>query len=253
MGATGVQGPEGDTGAKGDTGAGGATGGQGLNGATGAQGPVGPEGPTGSTGPQGATGQQGTAGATGLEGPAGKDGSNAELPYTDYGLVTALPESPSVGDRCIFKASESVFWQLIYDGQTSYPWKKIGGPPTVQYEPTARSTASTSYQTAGAPSLVTPLSGDYDVAAGAERVSMPTNANSIGRVGLHYNGSLRFEALGRGNEYSAYPAYAHRRLTDLAKGATLQSRYRAELNTAEFVTLFVQIDPVRVGDGPPAP
>ncbi len=177
----------------------------------------------------------------------GKDGTNAELPYTDYGLVTSLPASPSVGDRCIFKANESVFWLLVYDGQGSYPWKKVGGPPIVQYEPTARSTTSTSYQTTGAPYVTTPLAGDYDVAAGAERISMPTNVNSIGRVGLHYNGLLIFEALGRGNEYSAYPAYAHRRLTGLAKGATLQSRYRAELEKAEFVTLFVQIDPVRVG------
>jgi Collagen triple helix repeat (20 copies) len=251
QGTAGPQGSQGPQGAKGDAGTVGPQGPQGLQGlkgATGAQGPVGPQGPTGPVGPRGATGQQG---ATGPEGPAGENGSNAELPYADYGLVTALPESPSIGDRCVFKASESVFWQLIYDGQSSYPWKKIGGPPIVQYEPTARTTASTSYQTAGAPSVVTPLSGDYDVAAGAERISMPTNVNSIGRVGLHYNGSLRFEALGRGNEYSAYPAYAHRRLTDLVKGATLQSRYRAELNTAEFVTLFVQIDPVRVGDGPP--
>ena len=177
----------------------------------------------------------------------GNDGTDAQLPYTDYGLVSTLPASPTVGDRCIFKASESVFWQLVYDGQGSYPWKKIGGPPLVQYEPTARSTTSTSFQTAGAPSVVTPLAGDYDVAAGAERISMPTNEDSIGRVGLHYNGSLIFEALGRGDEFSAYPAYAHRRLTGLANGATLQSRYRAELNTAEFVTLFVQLDPVRVG------
>jgi hypothetical protein len=189
----------------------------------------------------------GATGATGPEGPAGENGTNAELPYTDFGLVTSLPSSPSVGDRCIFKASESVFWQLIYDGQTGYPWKKIGGPPVVTYELTARTTASTSFQTAGAPSLVTPLSGEYDVAAGAERISMPTPSNSIGRVGLHYNGSLQFEALGRGSEYSAYPAYAHRRMSGLVKGSTLQSRYRAELNTAEFVTLFVQMDPIRVG------
>jgi len=258
-GDTGAQGPKGDTGAqglKGDTGA------QGAEGATGPQGPVGPEGATGAQGPkgatgaqgpEGATGPQGTKGATGSEGPAGKDGSNAELPYTDYGLVTSLPGSPSVGDRCIFKASESAFWQLIYDGQSSYPWKKIGGPPVVTYEFTARTTSSTSFQTAGAPTVVTPLSGEYDVAAGAERISMPTPSNSIGRVGLHYNGSLQFEALGRGSEYSAYPAYAHRRMGGLTKGSTLQSRYRAELNTAEFVTLFVQMDPVRVGETMEAP
>ncbi len=243
-GRDGAAGPRGVPGYDGSQGPAGPQGPVGPQGPAGPQGPIGPAGPTGPTGPAGTRGEVGATGATGAQGPPG---TNAELPYTDWGLVATLPSSPSVGDHCVFKASESVFWELIYDGQGSYPWKKIGGPPLAAYEYTPRSTTSTSFQTAGAPSVVTPLAGEYDVAAGAERISMPTNVNSIGRVGLHYNGVLIFEALGRGNEYSAYPAYAHRRMAGLGQGATLQSRYRAELEKAEFVTLFVQIDPVRVG------
>jgi len=243
-GPRGIPGYDGSQGPQGPVGPQGPAGPQGPQGPAGPQGPMGPVGPTGATGPAGVRGEAGATGATGAQGPPGTD---AQLPYTEYGMVSSLPSSPSVGDHCVFKASESVFWELIYDGQGSYPWKKIGGPPLAQYEFTPRSTTSTSFQTAGAPSVVTPLAGEYDVAAGAERISMPTGNNSIGRVGLHYNGGLVFEALGRGSNFSAYPAYAHRRMGGLGKGATLQSRYRAELEKAEFVTLFVQIDPIRVG------
>jgi len=52
---------------------------------------------------------------------SGNDATDASLPYTDYGLVNELPSSPSAGDRCIFEASESLLWQLVYNGKGSYP------------------------------------------------------------------------------------------------------------------------------------
>ena len=81
IGATGVQGPQGETGAtgiqgpQGQTGATGVQGPQGQTGATGIQGPQGQTGATGVQGPQGKTGATGVQGATGIQGPQGQTGA----------------------------------------------------------------------------------------------------------------------------------------------------------------------------------
>jgi hypothetical protein len=89
----------------------------------------------------------------------------------DFGLVEALPTSSAVaGDTCIFIASKTngVFWQLIYDGEGEYPWKKIGGPPLAARSDTDRFLNNqTSYVSLPTDplSITLPLKGDWDITA----------------------------------------------------------------------------------------
>ena len=75
IGATGVQGPQGETGATGIQGPQGQTGATGVQGPIGATGIEGPKGATGATGAGGATGPKGELGATGVQGPTGPVGA----------------------------------------------------------------------------------------------------------------------------------------------------------------------------------
>lgn len=53
----------------------------------------------------------------------------AEGLFYDYGVVSTLPTEASFNDICTYKAGTGVYWRLIYTGETTYPWAKIGGPP----------------------------------------------------------------------------------------------------------------------------
>jgi hypothetical protein len=71
IGATGLQGPQGDVGPAGAQGPKGDTGATGAPGPKGDTGAMGPQGPQGAPGPQGPQGDIGPTGPTGPEGPAG--------------------------------------------------------------------------------------------------------------------------------------------------------------------------------------
>ncbi len=179
----------------------------------------------------------------------GNDGTDAQLPYTEYGLVTSLPASPSVGDRCIFEASESVFWQLVYDGKGSYPWKKIGGPPLRKFEPATRTTSSNLWQTAGAPSITAPLAMEFDPRFGANRVQSQATTLWDAEVGIFVNGSYRAGGgvVGR-DTYDTIPMEFTPPAQTAAKGNAIQTRYYSlQSSEISFIVLFVEVDPIRVG------
>lgn len=91
-------------------------------------------------------------------------------PYRDWGMTTTLPTAAmgaQVGDRCQYVAdiTNGVVWNLIYDGQGSYPWKFVGGPPIWRNDPDSRNTTSNSYVSPATDpiSFDLPLAGDYDI------------------------------------------------------------------------------------------
>lgn len=87
----------------------------------------------------------------------------------DFGLVTALPGSPSDGDYCTLTDSLSAGtyqWRFQYvSARSTNKWVFIGGPPLEAEVATAESTSSTSFTdlaTTG-PAVTLPVAGDYFV------------------------------------------------------------------------------------------
>lgn len=171
--------------------------------------------------------------------------------FTDFGLVTKLPATASVGDRCSFIAEKgNVIWELIYDGEGSFPWKKIGGPVLFNEVTTAESRKSTEYgalATAG-PSITTPLKGDYDVEIGARLFSGPAGEDlfmsySIGASAASDNDAVDWFGTGM-NGNNSRP----RRKTGLAASSALTAKYRSSGGgETKWSNRWMRVDAVRVG------
>jgi hypothetical protein len=186
----------------------------------------------------------------------GSTGSEVDVLITapkDWGIVSALPATPKSGDRCTYQAdaANGIYWDLVYDGEGSLPWKKIGGPPLLAIEEAERKTKSIVYQTAGAPSINYPLNGDYYVSWGSYdvRAAIAGDTGFI-RVGYHSNGVLIKEAIGRLDANGAALFLFKRRHNERTKGQAAQARYKNDSEAAGetvFEGLFIELDPVRVG------
>ncbi len=104
----------------------------------------------------------------------------------DFGLISQLPSPALPGDCCSFIAGSTngVIWELVYDGQGSYPWKYIGGPELTIYDTDLRTlTNQTTY--ADLPtdpqSLTLPaLAGDYDI-----RCECDIDTDAAGNFGFY--------------------------------------------------------------------
>lgn len=171
-------------------------------------------------------------------------------PLRDWGFVTALPSTSLViGDRCSYVAdlANGIVWALIYDGQGTYPWKKIGGPPLLAEIATSQTTTSTTYAalaTAG-PSITVPLGGDYDVEIGCRSLHSANNALMSYDIGG--TGAVDADAItGAGTSFESGPR--KRRKIALAAGTALVSKYKGNgAGTATFAERLMTVDPVRVG------
>jgi len=104
-----------------------------------------------------------------------------QLGFKDFGIVEALPTTEAVkNDRCSFVANKTdgIIWELRYDGEGEFPWKKIGGPPLF-----ARSDSERTINTAGAYnslptdplSITAPLKGDYTITIAGALTSLVSN------------------------------------------------------------------------------
>jgi hypothetical protein len=173
---------------------------------------------------------------------------------TDFGLVEALPGSPSKGDRCQYIADKTngVIWHLIYDGEGTYPWKKIGGAPLFGEVETQQGTESTSYAnlaTTG-PSITAPLRGDYDVEIGAYILA---EAAALGAYRMSYAigaaaASDNDAVVGIAQASQGHASVARaKRQTGLAASTALVAKYKASAGKAGFRGRWMRIDPVRVG------
>lgn len=158
-------------------------------------------------------------------------------------VVSSLPTSPVVGQQIIYKVATGVYWDLIYTGETTYPWAKIGGPAWRKTELATKETTSATYQTSGAPSLTAPLVMEARFAVGVENAVLVTLGKEA-RVGLFLDGV----EIG----VNAYTAVSNSPsgsgINALASGKVAQARYKANgVDKAEFYSLYIEIDPLRVG------
>jgi hypothetical protein len=178
----------------------------------------------------------------------------APMTSRSHGLVEALPTSAAiVGDTCTYVADKAsgVFWELVYDGEGQYPWKKIGGPPLYQEVSAEEKTASETYTnlTTFGPFVTVPLKGDYDVEVGFYGKSVTTA--TAGRMSYAIGGAEAVDAnaavmvaqAGQGGSTVARPT----RKVGLAASTQLVSRYRVFGGEGAFMFRWMRVDPVRVG------
>jgi len=172
----------------------------------------------------------------------------------DFGLVEALPASsePLVGDICTFMADKAngVYWQLVYDGQGSYPWKKVGGAPLFSEVIAQQNTSSSSYtnlETVG-PSVTLPLKGDYDIEIGYFGKNVADSLTSYMSYSIGGSAAVDADAAAAAAKDEASTTVAHpRRKTDLGASTVLTAKYRTGGKEAAFLSRWMRVDPVRVG------
>lgn len=103
----------------------------------------------------------------------------------DFGIVEALPSTEALkGDVCRYKAATGIYWDLLYTGEETYPWAKIGGPALHASSDVARSTTSETYASLPTDPLeiTVPLAGDYDIEIAAWMVPIATTAEGNCRL-----------------------------------------------------------------------
>jgi hypothetical protein len=174
-----------------------------------------------------------------------------EIVPTNWGLVTALPTSPVAGDKCQYIADKTngVIWDLVYDGEGEFPWKKIGGPPLFAEVTTSQSTESKAYAalaTAG-PSVTVPLKGDYDVQVGA---GIGNTGASASRMSYDIGGTGAVDAdsfFGESGAGVTACLTRVRRKAGLAATTALVAKYKVSANAGFFSNRWMRVDPIRVG------
>jgi hypothetical protein len=177
-----------------------------------------------------------------------------QLGFRDFGVVAALPTTEAVlSDKCTYKVETGVYWDLIYTGEATYPWAKIGGPP-MRVTDTAvsfRETKETTAQTTGAPSITAPLAMEARARYGARHVSLREAGApaDVGRAELYVNAVFKEGALAAGVD--AFEGNTLDKGSDsftVAAAQAVQTRYRSESGKMfQFYYLFVELDPIRVG------
>jgi hypothetical protein len=106
-------------------------------------------------------------------------------------------------------------------------------------------TASSTFQTTNAPSITTPLAGEYDITAESNASNGVSESNSM-RVGVFVN-AVEKETSVVSNSSGAEAIFFKLRAT-ATKGVAVQARYKSDsAKSSNFYFLAVQIDPVRVG------
>lgn len=173
--------------------------------------------------------------------------------YTDWGLVTALPSTPSIGDVCKYWADKTngIIWWLIYTKENeTYPWNFIGGHALRAEDAAVRTTASPTMQTTGAPSITAPLKMQFKARHGArysQKQEGATAANSETAVFIDGTQTdvgymiMAIQFAGAGIDRST-------EMLTVAAGKAIQTRYAAGTSIKySFNTLFLEVTPVRVG------
>jgi hypothetical protein len=172
----------------------------------------------------------------------------------NFGLVETLPTSGAiVGDSCTYIANKTsgVFWQLVYDGEGTSPWKYVGGPPLFSEVAAEQSTESNTYTdlaTVG-PSITIPLKGDFDIEIGAE-------FEAGGAQAMYMNYSIAGAAPNEEDRIQGgQPAisggrYGHarvRRKTALTAASSIVAKYKTSGGKFTATSRWMRITPVRVG------
>lgn len=163
--------------------------------------------------------------------------------------VEALPTTNLyVGRRIVFKASTGVYWDLVYTGEETYPWAKIGGPALRAVESTTKESKAETDQTSGSPTITVPLACEARFNFGAINVQLFGTSQANGYCDLYIDGSSTRNAfVNAGTQFGGGPLYAQY-VTTIAKSKVAATRYKVN-NGQEFhwERLFIEVDPLRVG------
>lgn len=242
-----------------------------------AGGEAGKEGPEGKEGPAGAPGEPGEPGAPGetdivyhgseagyprpeVEGPVIWIGdanpenkeefdlwlNTAEAvagATTDWGIVSALPTEPGLGDTCFFEVATGL-WHLVYDEAETHPWAKIGGPSL--REVVAELEMNSETPSTSGPKLTVPLAMEALITIGSNRAVPPASAFSANK--LYIGGAVHTPCTAIAGHTSQDVLIAKARTT-VSKSAEVQNRpYRISAAAAiTFIGLYIEVDPYRVG------
>lgn len=170
--------------------------------------------------------------------------------------VTSLPAKGYPGEQIIFKAATGVYWHLVYTGEETYPWAKIGGPSlsSVYTATESLETTSETPSSTNAPNVTLPkLSMEASVNWGAN-TSYYKKAGAQCRMKLFSGGA---EIGGSGNNWTA-SGFPVAEIVGVLKGyrvLTFSSENKVEARyyrfgaegTVAFYTPYLEIDPIRVG------
>lgn len=177
-------------------------------------------------------------------------------PGRDWGPVTTLPTGALYGDRCTFIASASagVYWQLVYDGAASFPWKYVGGSPLEVHSNTSRTlTNQTTYASLPTDplSLTVPLAGDYDVEVQANLLLSSAGGGS-GSISYAVGGTAASDTWAANTillaQFSAASVASRARQLSLAASASIAEKGRTGGNYGvQFNVRRLIVTPVRVG------
>lgn len=174
-----------------------------------------------------------------------------------YGLVTALPGSPRFLDRCSFYADKTngVIWDLVYDGEGEFPWKKVGGPPMLaQSNETRELNNQTTYASLPTDPLnvKVPLKGDYDISIEAAQV-LPATLNAQGLISYAIGATVASDNwAGTANNVAANgfgcDIFKKTRQLGVAKSAEVIEKGRTVGNyIVKWARRRLYVDPIRVG------
>jgi len=168
------------------------------------------------------------------------------------GIFTELPtRNLFVGRRIVYSAPSGL-WDLFYDGEGEYPWKKIGGPPLRAKDAAGERLAKTGegFLTTGAPSITVPLKMEFDAAFGTRFLAFSTGG--FATLGLFVNGVEKDWAKATnqeagGENEDAFPLRNDALNLTVEAGKAIALRYKAEFSNDTFYQMYLEVDPIRVG------
>jgi hypothetical protein len=183
---------------------------------------------------------------------AGDVALGRERPF-DYGIVEALPTkspTPQAGDRCTFKAAAGVFWDLVYTGEATYPWAKVGGPPLFN-SGAGGSNATETFSATGCPSITTPavkMEAIIDVGA----TSYNGTVNAYSQTGLKIGAAATEDFLTHHQPGAGGAAQHGGEANSIKKTLVASTALKTEIRqlgggTAQVFSMWMKIDPIRLG------
>lgn len=181
---------------------------------------------------------------------------DAKRKERDFGLVTELPASPVKGDRCKYVADSTngVIWDLVYDGEGSFPWKKIGGPPLYAFSNAERTlTNKVAFESLPTDPLkiTAPLKGDYDIRIEVAMVTTTLAGQgllsyAIGATAANDNWAASF--LSPAGATAVADVSKTTRQLAVAAAANIEEKGRTAGNYGVgYARRRLTVDPVRVG------
>lgn len=171
----------------------------------------------------------------------------------DYGIVTALPTGTIVvGSRCTFKVEAAMMWDLVYTGEATYPWLKLGGVKLLAGVGAEVQRTTATFDGTGCPTITAPLAMEFRPTIGdtyAKLTNSPAGADGTLRA-IYVNGVQKLVwQINIGEPlFGGGLSYQEGANLTVAKGQVIGSAYASALgNKIGYVNMTLSADPIRVG------